>query len=600
MELKNKVLSLVSSFEKSVGSEADSIFISGYASTNDPDRAGDVVPSSVWEKGLTNYLKNPIVLAYHDHSQPVGRMVEHKADKKGLWIKARISSASEEIYNLVKDSVLTAFSVSFRVIDAEYNAVAELFIVKELELIEISVVSVPMNQDTLFSLSKSFKDEEEFKLFKSQFAPECNSAKGLEASTAAKSTTPKGKQMDNTELQAVANMAAKAAVELVTPSVTGAEKLVADLQKRFDEQGGKIDGLEAALKDKALEIEAMNKSKMNFAAGKEAQISAEEIKKAVILSKVTGKSIEGTKFGAELVQKYGAQVPSATWETSVGLQMEEEIKAALVVAPAIREITQPTPVYVLPVNPESALASWMSNTSFGAAASAGTSQSSPFKEVTLNAYKVATNQYVAFEQDEDSLVVLLPFLYENMTRSVARAIDSGFINGAGSGADPLKGLARYDATSTVNVTTTSKLTVANLASLRRELGVAGIVPSDLVYIVGPDGYFDLLDDTSFMTMDKVGPLASVVTGMIGMVGGSRVLVSDQMSAKTGSSASGTTNYAAIAVNVRNFLSGSMRGTRIDTQDLVETQRKVLVASRRVSLAQISTSPNAGAFVARWS
>lgn len=598
MELKNKVLNLVSSFEKSVDAD-ESIFISGYASTNTPDRAGDVVPSSVWEKGLTNYLKNPIVLAYHDHDKPVGRMIEHKADKKGLWIKARISSASEEIYNLVKDSVLTAFSVSFRVMDAEYNAATELFVVKELELIEISVVSVPMNQDTLFSLSKSFKDEEEFKQFKSQFAPESNPAKGLEASTAASSTTPKGKQMDNTELQAVANMAAKAAVDLVTPSVTGAEKLVADLQKRFEDQDGKIDGLEAALKEKALEIEAMNKSKMNFAANA-GQVSTEDMRKAILLSKVTGKSIEGTKFGAELVTKYGAQVPSATWETTVGNQMEDEIKAQLVVAAAFREIPQATSTYVLPVNPESALASWMSNTSFGAAASAGTSQASPFKEVTLNAYKVATNQYLALEQEEDSLIALLPFLYETMTRSVARAIDAAFINGAGSGADPIKGLARYDATSALNVTNTGKLTVANLATLRKELGVAGMNATDIVYIVSPDGMYDLLEDTSFQTMDRVGSLATFITGQIGAANGSRVLVSDQMNAKTGSSASATTNYAAIVCNVKNFLVGSMRGTRLDTQDLVETQRKILVASRRLSFAQISTAPNAGCAVCRWS
>lgn len=598
MELKTKIVSLVNVFEKDVGEE-DNIYISGYASTTSPDRAGDVVPSTVWNKGLENYLKNPVILAYHDHEKPVGRMVDSKVDSKGLWIKARISSASDEIFKLVKDSVLTAFSVSFRVMDAEYNAVLDLFVVKELELIEISVVSVPMNQDTLFSLSKSFKDDEEYKSFKLQFAPDSTSAKGLESSTEAKGVTPKGKQMDNTELQAVAKAAAEAAVALVTPSVTGAEKLVADLQKRFEDQDGKITGLEAALKEKADELKAMQASKMAFNATP-TQVTAEEMKKAFLISKITGKSINDTKFGAELVQKYGAQVPSATWETSVGTTMENEIKAQLVVAAAIREIAQPTSVYVLPVNPESLLASWMSNTSFGAAASAGTSQASPFKEVTLNAYKVATNQYLAYEQEEDSLIVLMPFLYENMTRSVARAIDAGFINGAGAGADPLKGLARYDATSALNITTTSKLTVANLQTLRRELGVAGIVPNDLVYIVGSEGYFDLLEDTSFQTMEKVGAAATFLTGQIGVANGSPVLVSDQMSAKTGSSASGTTNYAALAVNVKNFISGSMRGTRIDTQDLVETQRKVLVASRRLSLAQISTSPNAGVAVARWS
>ena len=121
MTIKNKVLHLDSAFTKELPSASDtidSIFISGYASINTPDRIGDVVPSSVWEKGIENYLKNPIVLAYHEHDDPIGRMVEHKVDEKGLWIKARISAAAE-VFNLIKDNVLTAFSVSFRVLDAE-------------------------------------------------------------------------------------------------------------------------------------------------------------------------------------------------------------------------------------------------------------------------------------------------------------------------------------------------------------------------------------------------------------------------------------------------------------------------------------------------
>ncbi len=70
---KSKVLFLNSSFIKSTISDGktDSITIEGYASTTDIDRQGDVVPVSVWEKGIQNYLKNPVILAYHDHSEPV-------------------------------------------------------------------------------------------------------------------------------------------------------------------------------------------------------------------------------------------------------------------------------------------------------------------------------------------------------------------------------------------------------------------------------------------------------------------------------------------------------------------------------------------------
>ncbi len=303
---KSKVLFLNSSFIKSTISDGktDSITIEGYASTTDIDRQGDVVPVSVWEKGIQNYLKNPVILAYHDHSEPVGRMVEHRIDGKGLWIKARISGAASEVFNLVKDGVLTAFSIGFRIVDAEYNSAAELFVVKELELHEISVVSVPANQNTLFSLSKAFDTAEEFKSFKMQFAPDSESAKGLESSTEADSEIKKEWEMDPKQLEQMladaANKAAeltakaiadsqakalaekaaaekaeaeldarvKAAVASISTGDTGAERLMAEVEKRLAtaEESSKsvIAGLEAALKEKASEIEAITKSKMSF------------------------------------------------------------------------------------------------------------------------------------------------------------------------------------------------------------------------------------------------------------------------------------------------------------------------------------------------
>jgi HK97 family phage prohead protease len=161
---KNKVLYLNSAFTTKELSSADepidSVYIEGYASTADIDRMGDVIPPSVWERGMENYLKNPIILAYHDHDDPCGRMTDHKIDNSGLWIKARISAAAE-VFNLIRDGILSAFSVGFRIKDAEYNAAAEVFLIKEVELIEISVVSVPANQNTLFSLSKAFENAEE-------------------------------------------------------------------------------------------------------------------------------------------------------------------------------------------------------------------------------------------------------------------------------------------------------------------------------------------------------------------------------------------------------------------------------------------------------
>jgi HK97 family phage prohead protease/HK97 family phage major capsid protein len=593
---------------------------------------------------MENYLKNPIVLAYHDHDDPIGRMVEHKIDSKGLWIKARISAAAE-VFNLVKDNVLTAFSVAFRVLDAEYNAVTELFVIKELELIEISVVSVPCNQDTLFSLSKSFGDDSEYKLFKSQFAPQSDSAKGLETSTVAKSTKLKEIGMSPEELQAMLAKAATEASEkainamvakqaeaealkvkaaadeaamqkriadavaLVTPSTTGAEKLLADITARFEAQETQsksvLSGLEATLKEKAAELDALQKSKMTFSDSTKASTEYKDRETAYLLSRITGKSIEQTKFGMDLMQKTGAHVASATWELEVSTNMEAEVRRKLVVAPLLRNIAMKTNVMTIPVNPEAGLATWMANTAFGTTTSVGTTQTHQLKEITLSAYKVATNEYLAFEEEEDSIIVLMPIVRDAMVRRVARAMDKAYLLGAGAGVDPVKGLAIYDATSVVTPTNTGAATITNLRAMRKDLGPWGLDTADVTYVVSTDVYYDLLDDTLFQTMDKVGVSATLLTGQVGTIGNSPVLVSGEFPVKAGGAATASTNIGAIAFASGNFIAGNQRGLRFDTQDMVETQRKVLVASLRTGLVQVTTvygglASQMGVSTLRWS
>lgn len=635
---KSKVLYLNSAFTKELPSAeeaVDSIFIEGYASTNDVDRAGDVVSASVWEDGIKNYLNNPVVLAYHDHDDPIGRMVEHKVDAKGLWIKARISAAAE-VFNLVKDGVLTAFSIGFRVVDAEYNAAAELFIIKKVELMEISVVSVPCNQNTLFNLSKAFDNADDYNSFKSQFAPKSESAKGLESSTDANSTKHKEVKMTPEEIKQMVADAAKAAAEqttkafadaaatkaaadaaeaevqarikaavaAVTPaSETGADKLMAEVEKRFADQAAStksvLEGLEAALKDKAAEIEAMQKSKMSFSESKSEAVSYADKEKAVILARMMGKSIDQTKFGRGLMEKAGAHVPSAVWELEVSMAMEAEVRRRLVVAPLLRNISMQSNVMTIPVNPEAGLATWVTNAQFGTAPSAGATQTHQLKEITLNAYKVATNEYLAYEEEEDALMVLMPIVRDAMVRRVARAMDKAFLLGAGTGVDPVKGLASYDASSVVVPSITGPATVANLRAMRKDLGALGLDPSEVTFVVSTDIYYDLLEDATFQTMDKVGAQATILTGQIGNVGGSPVIVSAEFPTEASGTATGTANIGAIAFNTSNFVVGNQRGLRMDTQDLVETQRKVLVASLRTGMTQISTSVGQGVSTLRW-
>lgn len=653
---KNKVLHLNSAFTVNTkalpstgASDIESLFIEGYASTVDIDRSGDVVPKSVWEKGIQNYLKNPIILAQHDYDDPIGRMVDYRVDDKGLWVKARISSAAEEVYGLIKDQVLTAFSIGFKIHDAEYNSAAEVFVIKELELVEISVVSVPCNQNTLFDLSKAFSTAQDYKHFKEQFAPKSESAKGLESEAAAKSTTTKEIPMNQEEIQKMLADAAKSAAEEATKSMlaaqaaekakaeaeakaqaefeakvksavaahvqvgeSGAEKLLAEVTKRLEEQAeaskSAIAGLESALKEKASEIAKIQASKMNFQdKGSDASNTYQDREKAVLLAKIAGKSLADTKFGAEMVQKYGQHLPSATWELEVSTNMEAEVRRRLVVAPLIRSVNMKTNVMKLPVNPEAGLASWVTNAQFGSSSSAGgttaTTGQTPgsgsphaIKEITLSAYKVATNEYLNYEEEEDSLLVIMPIVRDAMIRRLARAVDRAYLLGAGSGADPVGGLATLatgtNLVSSGSVAATSA-TIANLRTLRKNLGAWGLDPAEIVYVVSTEVYYDLLDDSTFQTMNQVGPQATLLTGQVGQIGNSPVLVSAEFASK------GVNQVGALAFAPGNFIAGNQRGLRFDTQELVETQRRVMVASLRTGMAQVTTNLGAGVSKFSW-
>ena len=164
-----KVFNLTSTF-KSHTDEDGSIKIRGMASTTHFDRAGDSISADAWTKGgLNNFEKNPIILFNHDYNRPIGRATKVKATDGGLELTAKISKAAKDVAELVKDGVLGAFSVGFRVKDADYIEETDGLKIKDAELFEVSVVSVPCNQAATFSLAKSFDSMDEYEDFKKTF-----------------------------------------------------------------------------------------------------------------------------------------------------------------------------------------------------------------------------------------------------------------------------------------------------------------------------------------------------------------------------------------------------------------------------------------------
>jgi HK97 family phage prohead protease len=120
------------------------------ASTPTPDRAGDVmVPKGCQAKG---YAANPIILADHNPTQPIGRatlsVTAEAVDALVDFAPAGISAKADEYCGLAKAGILNAASIGFQPIEFEPIKDGGYRYTK-WELMEISLVAVPCNPEAL-------------------------------------------------------------------------------------------------------------------------------------------------------------------------------------------------------------------------------------------------------------------------------------------------------------------------------------------------------------------------------------------------------------------------------------------------------------------
>lgn len=138
----------------------NSVVIEGFANKSVVDRGNDIIPASAWEKGLENFKKNPVILFNHSPDMPIGQAVDIRPTKDGLFLRAKISNSDDpvttRIRNLIKDKTLRAFSVGFESKDDSKNETG-VNEIKEAELFEVSVVGIPMNQESIFSVVEKGK-----------------------------------------------------------------------------------------------------------------------------------------------------------------------------------------------------------------------------------------------------------------------------------------------------------------------------------------------------------------------------------------------------------------------------------------------------------
>ncbi len=661
---------------KTLGEDEDgSIKISGLASTNALDRTGDVINHDAWIKsnGLDNFKSNPIILFNHDYNRPIGRATSMEVGEQGLEVGAKISKSAGEIKDLIKDGVLGAFSVGFRVKDADYNNETDGYKIKDAELFEVSVVSVPANQTAMFSIAKSFDSAAEYEEFKKTFisnnmatstdtvnigevdtpqdevktsnqetnmskdnnTPEASSidlkayaeeiAKATAAKIAMQDAEKKAKEQADVEEAAELEAQEKAVEEaeaekvktIVEVGMSGAERLMKDVEERVSEKHENLEKvvneLRTELTEKKDEIEAIRESKRIFGDRQNSdwqKAFSSDVDDAWVMGLATGKGYD-TKLGREVMEKVNAHsgvgVSSADFEQVVSTNVERDIQLQLVLAPLFREIPMTSATQIIPILPDAGYAEFTSNQAasgsspHGNLEERGDTYGTPFAGVdmterTLSTKKLISQSYLGNETEEDAILPILPLIRESIVRSHARGVENALLAGDhadgvyGTGGAAPTGLIRLatignSGTSHQTVSGTAfaseSLTAADLLAMRKKMGKYGMNPADVTYIVNSQEYFNLLSDAEFQDVNLVGAdVATKLSGEIGSVFGSKVIVCDEFATPA------VNKVFAVAVYTKNYVMPRLRGITIESDYEVANQRRVLVASQRIGFTDL--------------
>jgi len=633
-----KILHMASTF-KSHEADDGGVMIRGMASTNHSDRAGDVIAAEAWNKGgLDNFKNNPVILFNHDYDKPIGRATGVKVTENGLELEAKISkSAPASVCELVKDGVLGAFSVGFKVKDADYIQETDGLMIKDAELFEVSVVSVPCNQAATFSLAKSFDSIDEYNEFKKTFTnrvdlagqslakQEVNTsdiasdtpqsveksttqeikmenkdsgidleafAKKVAEDTAAKIAMKQAEQKAAEEAEAKAAQEATEAKALEAETIkstiksgieTGVEKLEADMQSEMMAKDAKMSEVvskyESALKEHAKEMEAMRNSKRDFSdrGQKSGDYSAfkQDFLHGYTLAKVLGKKFEDTSFGQGVLQK-AVGFTGAVDQVAINA-FEENVRLNYRAANFFRELPVTSGKTVIPVgvepDPADQNAGGLDTTANLITDDGGTDGVYNLGNVTLTANRLISGQFINNDTDEQMVATIMPIIMNALAHAHAKKVEDIIVT-------------KLETASATDEGTETTLGRKDLIAGRSALGVLGVDPSRLVYILGVTAYNELLQEGEFDDFTSVNTAAAKVTGAINSFYGSPVVVSDQLAA----------DDTALVANVDAFVMPRLRGVNIETDYEVANQRTAIVATQSMGFDQIISGVGASKVV----
>jgi len=196
-------------------------------------------------------------------------------------------------------------------------------------------------------------------------------------------------------------------------------------------------------------------------------------------------------------------------------------------------------------------------------------------ELTLHAKKIAAGVTVSDEVTEDAIVAILPTFQSELAFAAAEALDNATVNGDTSAPSGVvrvfDGLLKKATSRDISTFTAQEIQNAAAA-----LGKYGVNPADVVVVVSPTVYAQMVAWQEVSTVDKYGSQATILTGEVGKIYGKAILVSAHV----------PDGVHAIVFNRRMWLAGIRRMLRIEAQRDITKLSDILVASMRVALTDL--------------
>jgi hypothetical protein len=234
----------------------------------------------------------------------------------------------------------------------------------------------------------------------------------------------------------------------------------------------------------------------------------------------------------------------------------------------------------------------------------------PVTNLTLTALKQGTRLVVNAEADEQSIIRLLPYFSRKMVRAIRDGEEDSAINGdldcgTGSATDQdmqqagdathhraaYNGYRQHGQYGTISVDGdgTSTVDLADLRTLRKNMDKYAMMPTEVVWVCNPAGWYKLVDLNSgnakvTTTVDLYGPGATILTGEVGRIDGIPIVVSAFVRKDLsidGTYDNVTTNRTHILlVRPDAFIFGDFRSFSLNSRYVADTDQNVMVALGR--------------------